>query len=71
MEALQIIQDYSDNHFESLRVAIEQGQGAELTGLASQLNIHEANKRALFSQQAKKLYRTIYLEPVIVQLMVG
>lgn len=70
MQAYQIIEDYAADNFESLRLAVQQGQGEGLDGLASRLFISEIEKRDLFNQQAKLLYRTIYLEIVVVSLMV-
>ncbi len=70
-EALLVIKNYTDQNFEALRIAIQKGEGSALEELASQLNIDDTNKRAQFKQQTKLLYKTIYLEPVIVVLMVN
>ncbi len=70
MEAYQIIMDSAADNFESLRLAVQQGQGAGLDQLATRLNITEPAKRHLFNQQARLLYKTIYLEPVVVGIMV-
>ena len=70
MEVYQIIMDNADENFESLRLAVQQGQGAGLDKLATHLNINSPSKRPLFNQQASLLYKLIYLEPVVVGLMV-
>ncbi len=70
MKAYQIINNYATENFESLRVAVQQGHGAGLDELETRLNITEPTKRQLFNEQAKLLYKTIYLEPVVVGIMV-
>lgn len=70
IEAYQIIMDNAAENFESLRLAVQQGQGAGLDELATHLNINEPSKRQLFNQQTMLLYKTIYLEPVVVGIMV-
>ncbi|HIO92263.1 MAG TPA: hypothetical protein EYG68_05380 [Leucothrix mucor] len=70
-EARNVIRNYADKNFESLRIAIQQGQGGGLEELASRLNINDAQKRVTFKQRAKPLYKTIYLELVTVGLMIN
>ncbi len=69
-EAYQIIFDYADSNFEILRVALQKGEGVGLSDLAQQLGIEEQNRRHRFNLEAKSLYETLYLEPLVVALMV-
>jgi len=71
VEAHNVIKAYANQNFEALRVAIQQGQGIGLDELVSHLNIRDVQKRTVFKQRAKPLYKTIYLELVTTVLMVN
>ena len=66
----QIIQ-YAKNNFESLRIAIKQGEGIALGGLMKKLNITDPIKQVLFKKKAKELYYRIYLDIVVTSIMIN
>lgn len=70
-EAREIIHDFSQNNFESLRIAVQKGQGIGLQQLVSRLKITDQEKNNLFKKKAQALYYKIYLEPVIMTIMVS
>ena len=70
LEAREVIRRFANTHFEALRMAIKQGDGLALDQLAARLRINDASKLMHFKQRAQTRYKTIYLEPVTLALMV-
>lgn len=69
-DARQVIRDFADQNFETLRLDIKQGNGQALEQLASKLRIQDNQKYDLFIKKSQQRYKKIYLEPVVVALMV-
>ncbi len=70
-DAQQLITKYAEENFESLRIAIKQGQGVALDGLMKKLNIKDTAKQGIFITKAKSLYYTIYLDIVVTSIMIN
>jgi hypothetical protein len=70
-DAQQLIKQYAENNFESLRIAIKQGQGVALDGLMKKLNIKDTAKQGIFISKAKNRYYMIYLDIVVTSIMIN
>lgn len=69
-DARKVIRNFADHNFEALRLDIKQGNTQALSQLASKLRMHDNQKRDVFIKKSQRLYKKIYLEPVVVALMV-
>ena len=71
-QARTIIRQAIDQHFESMRVALQQGKySPSLEKLTHRLHMNHPQKKQQFLQRLASHYEVIYLEPVVVSLMVS
>ncbi len=70
-DAQQLITQYAEKNFDSLRIVIKEGRGAVLEGLMQTLNINNPAKQSIFKTKAKSQYYRIYLDIVVTSIMIN